>query len=81
MMDDEIGRLMVVNKMVCEYCVSEWYYYYITKFIYQNVFYHVLKLYYVIHIFIYLFVYLNCMIAFHICFLSVHFIDISCCCI
>ena len=29
MMDDELGRLMVVNKMVCEYCVFEWYSYYI----------------------------------------------------
>ena len=29
MMDDELGRLMVVNKMVCKYCVSEWYFYYI----------------------------------------------------
>ena len=25
-MDDEIGKLMVVNKnTVCEYCTSEWY--------------------------------------------------------
>ena len=22
MMDDEIGKLMVVNKIVCEYCIS-----------------------------------------------------------
>ena len=34
MMDDEIGKLMVVNKIVCEYCISEWYFYYIAKFIY-----------------------------------------------
>ena len=34
-MDDEIGKLMVVNKnTVCEYCTSEWYFYYIAKLIY-----------------------------------------------
>ena len=34
MMDDEIGKLMVVNKMVCAHCVCEWYFYPIAKFIY-----------------------------------------------
>ena len=34
MMDDEIGKLMVVNKTVCEYCISEWHICYIAKFIY-----------------------------------------------
>ena len=31
MIDDEIGKLLVVNKIVCEYCISEWYFYYIAK--------------------------------------------------
>lgn len=39
-MDDEIGKLMVVNKIVCEYCISV---------ILQNSLYYVLGLYYVIH--------------------------------
>ena len=34
MMDDEIGKLMVVYKIVCEYGISEWYFYFIAKFIY-----------------------------------------------
>ena len=33
-MDDEVGKLMVVNKIVYENCISEWYFYYIAKFIY-----------------------------------------------
>ena len=33
-MDDGIGKLMVVNKIVCENCISEWYFCYIAKFIY-----------------------------------------------
>ena len=34
MMDDEIGKLMVVNKIVSEYCIPESYFYYIANFIY-----------------------------------------------
>ena len=34
MMNDEIGRLMIVNKNGYEYYVSEWYFYYIVIFIY-----------------------------------------------
>ena len=44
MKDDEIGKSMVVNKIVYEYCISEWYFCYTAKFIY-----YVLGLYYVIH--------------------------------
>ena len=76
-MDEELGRLVVINKMVCEYSVYKWYFYYIAIF---NVLCHVLKLYSVINIFVYLFVYLY-MITFHICLLSIHSIDISYCCI
>ena len=34
MMDDKIGKLMEEHKIVCDYCISEWYFYYIAKFIY-----------------------------------------------
>ena len=33
-MNDEIGKLMAVNKIAFEFCISEWYFYYIAKFIY-----------------------------------------------
>ena len=40
-MDDEIGKLMIVNEIVCEYCISEWYF-----FILQNSY---IKMFYIMY--------------------------------
>ena len=79
MMDDELGRLMVVNKMVYEYCVSEWYFYYIA--ILKCIISCIETVLCYSHICLLACFFLNYMIIFHICLLSIHFIDISYCCI